>query len=77
MRPLENSLAIWKKSQKDKKDTAAAAKKKNTEEKEKEDSNEKSVADKGDENARVDNDLGDAAGAGNEKVDDNKENNAE
>ena len=27
VRPLENSLAIWKKSQKDKKDTAAAKKK--------------------------------------------------
>ena len=27
MRPLENSLAIWKKSQKDKKDSAAAKKK--------------------------------------------------
>merc|ERR1712112_701828 len=28
VRPLENSLAIWKKSQQDKKDSAAAAKKK-------------------------------------------------
>merc|ERR1712122_216845 len=33
VRPLENSLAIWKKSQKDKKDSAAAAKKKALEEK--------------------------------------------
>ena len=31
VRPLENSLAIWKKSQKDKKDTAAAKKKATTE----------------------------------------------
>jgi len=72
VRPLENSLAIWKKSQKDKKDSVAAAKKKVSEEK-KDDSSGKGVTEK-DDDEPADEANGDQD---NEKVDENKENTAE
>merc|ERR1712029_133220 len=66
VRPLENSLAIWKKSQKDKKDSAAAAKKKVA--------NEKSNAVEENVNSETDKKTEDPVEDDNVQKDDNKEN---
>jgi len=67
VRPLENSLAIWKKSQQDKKDSAAAAKKKVA--------NEKSNAVEENVNSETDKKTEDSVEDDNNvQKDDNKEN---
>jgi len=66
VRPLENSLAIWKKSQQDKKDSAAAAKKKVA--------NEKSNAVEENVNSETDKKTEDPVEDDNVQKDDNKEN---
>jgi len=66
VRPLENSLAIWKKSQQDKKDSAAAAKKKVA--------NEKSNAVEENVNSEADKKTEDPVEDDNVQKDDNKEN---
>merc|ERR1712111_236050 len=66
VRPLENSLAIWKKSQQDKKDSAAAAKKKVP--------NEKSNAVEENVNSETDKKTEDPVEDDNVQKDDNKEN---